>query len=42
MVMGGDSYSEGHGFEFQNGILDVHFHIYLLSNNFNVGLKRRK
>ena len=30
MVMGGDSFSEGRGFESQHRILDGLFHIYLL------------
>ena len=30
MVMGGDSYTDGHGFESQNRLLDVHFsHIFV-------------
>ena len=41
MVMGGDTYSEGRGFESQHCILDGHFLTYTCKNC-NVCLKRQK
>ena len=43
MVMGGDSCSEGRGFESQHSILDGHFLTYICCKNCNdVCLKRPK
>ena len=42
VVMGGDSWSEGRGFESQHCILDGHFTQIICCKNCNVCLKRRK
>ena len=42
VVMGGDSCSEGRGFESQHLILDGHFFPFICCKNCNVCLKRRK
>ena len=42
LVMGGDSYREGRGFESQHHILDGHYyHIFVVKNS-DVCLKRQK
>ena len=41
VVMGGDSCSEGRGFESQHHKLDGHVLTYICCKNFNVYLKRR-
>ena len=42
MVMGGDSCSEGRGFESQHHILDEHFFTLICCKNSNVCLKRQR
>ena len=42
VIIGGDSCSDGYGFESQHCILDGHFFTYLCCRNCNVCSKRRK